>query len=185
MKIYRRQRQQYIFASFLGVVAVVNLLFFLILYRPVRSEYFRLQESIERSRLEAQARRQKIDRLEKLNAQLETSAQDRSRLFTEHFIPRNTGWSEILPQLESAVQKAGVKNLRKDYSLDQTPQYGLYSVKIRIPVTGLYPNVMKLIQDLEEAQTFFIINSIDVRGSTTPGVADVAMTLEIETFFYQ
>jgi hypothetical protein len=185
MKTYRRQRQHYLFASVLGVIGVVNLLFFLILYQPVRSEYFRLQDSIQKTRAEVQSRGQKIDQLEKLNAQLETSAQDRYRLYTKHFIPRNAGWSEILPQLESIVQQAGVKNSRKDYSIDQTPQYGLYSVKIRLPVTGFYPNVMNFIKELENADTFFIINSVDVRGSAMPGGTDVAMILSIETFFYQ
>ena len=185
MKVYRRQRQQYWFASVLVVIAVVNVLFFLILYRPTRSEYFRLQDSIQKTRIEAQSRRQRIELLEKLNTQLETSAQDKGRLFTSHFIPRSAGWSEILPMLESAVQKAGVRNLRKDYSIDKDPQYGLYSVKIRLPVAGRYPNIVNFIKELEQSRTFFIINSIDVRGSSTPGVPDVEMSLNIETFFYQ
>ncbi len=185
MKAFRRQRQQYFFGGLLAVIAVVNVLFFLILYRPTRSEYFRLQDSIQKTRAEVEARRQKIQRLEKLNTQLETLAQDRSRLFTMHFIPRNAGWSETLPLLEAAVRKAGVKNTRKDYSIADTPQYGLYSVKIRLPVNGLYPSVVNLIRELEESPTFFIINSIDVHGSTTPGNADVTMSLSLETFFYQ
>ena len=108
MKTYRRQRQHYLFASVLGVIGVVNLLFFLILYQPVRSEYFRLQDSIQKSSPAVPSRGQKIDPPEKLNAQVETSAQVRYRLYTKHFIPRNAGWSEILPQLESIVQQAGV-----------------------------------------------------------------------------
>ena len=92
MRAYRRQRQRLLFASLLGVVGVVNLLFFFILYRPVRSEYFTLRDSIEKTRIEVRSRGKKIDQLEKLNAQLERSAQDRQRLFTGHFIPRNTGW---------------------------------------------------------------------------------------------
>jgi Tfp pilus assembly protein PilO len=185
MKSYRRQRQQYIFASVLGVIAVVNLLFFLILYRPARSDYFRLQDSIQKARADIQTRRHKIERLEKLNAQLETSAQDRLQLITMHFIPKDTGWSEILPQLEGMVQRAGVKNTRKDYSPAETPQYGLYSVKIRLPVTGLYSNVVSLIKEIESADTFFIIESIDVRGSDASGVSEITMNLNLETFFYQ
>jgi len=50
MKRYRRQRQQYLFAGLLAVIGVVNLLFFFILYRPVRSEYVRLQDSIQKAR---------------------------------------------------------------------------------------------------------------------------------------
>ena len=185
MKTYRRRRQQYLFASLMGVFGVINLLFFFILYRPVRSEYFTLQDSIQKTRADVQSRRQKIDRLEKLNGQLEKSAQDRLRLYTMHFIPRNAGWSEILPQLDAMVQKTSVKNARKDYNLDDAAQYGLYSVKIRLPAQGLYPSVVNFIKEIENADTFFIINSIDVRGSPTPGAPDVSMNLNIETFFYQ
>jgi hypothetical protein len=183
MKTFPRRRQQYLFASLLGVIAAVNLLFFFILYTPARTEYFTLQDSIEKARMEIQTRRLRIDRLEKLNGQLETSAQDRHRLFTGHFIPWQAGWSEIVPQLEAMVQKAGVKNTRKDYSKEASAQYGLFSVKIRLLVTGPYANVMSFIQDLETAETFFIINSIDVRGGTPP--ADISMNLNLETFFFQ
>ena len=63
MKTFRRQRQQYLFASVLGVIGVINLLFFVIMYRPVRSEYFQLQDSIVKTRAEVRSRRQKIDNL--------------------------------------------------------------------------------------------------------------------------
>ena len=185
MKTFRRKRQQYLFASILGIIAATNLLFFFMMYRPARSEYVQLQSSIQKTRTDIQSRRIKIERLEKLNSQLETSAQDRQRLITMHFIPKDTGWSEILPQLDGMVQRTFVKNLRKDYTLSPTPQYGLYSVKIRFPVSGLYANVVNLIREIEKSDTFFIIESVDVRGGTTPGVQDVAMNVNLETFFYQ
>src|SRR5215831_924291 len=190
MTMYRRQRQQYLFAGILGVIAVVNILFFAILHRPIRSEYFRLQDSIQKTKVEVESRRQKIDRLEKLSAQLETSAQDKAELFRTHFIPRSSGWSETVPLLDMAVQNAGVKNERKDYSIDDAPQYGLYSVKIRLPVSGQYSNVVNFIKELEESRTFFIIDSIDVRSrssGTQPNAPSlgVEMALNIETFFYQ
>ena len=186
MKMYRRQRQQYLFAGLLGAIAVVNVLFFVILYQPARSQYFRLQDSIQKTQMEVNSRRQKIDRLEKLSKQLETSAQDKRALFTMHFIPRNVGWSETLPVLETAVQSAGVRNEIQSYSIDEAPQYGLYSVKIRLPVSGQYSNVVNFIRELEESNIFFIINSIDVRGrSEKQSNAGVEMNLNIETFFYQ
>ena len=187
MKTYRRQRQQYVFAGLLGLVGVINLLFFFILYQPARSEYNRLQESIERSRSEIDIRRKKIQVLERLNAQLSTLEQDRQRLFTRHFIQRDAGWSEILLKLNQMVQDAHVENIQKGYSIDQTPQYGLYSVKIRVPVEGAYPNVVNFIKDIENSETFFIIDSIDVRAGTGggPNPADIGLDLNIETFFHQ
>jgi hypothetical protein len=185
--IYRRQRQQYVFAALLGVIGVVNLLFFLILYRPARSEYYGLQESIQRLHGEVQSRKQSVERLEKLNAQLETSEQDRRQLFTTHFISRATGYSEILPKLERIAEDAAVKTTRKEYAIDEAPQYSLYSVKIRIPVTGGYSNVVDFIRSLENSDTFFIINSIDVRGAgaSTPAASEISLALNLETFFYR
>jgi Tfp pilus assembly protein PilO len=185
MKAFRRQRQQYLFGGLLAVIAVINLLFFFILYRPARSESLALQDSISKTRKEIQSRHQKIERLEKLNRQLETSAQDRNRLFTMHFIPINAGWSEIVPKLEAMVRDSGAMSVKKNYTIDKTPQYGLYGVKVKLPVTGSYSSVMDFIKDIENAGTFFIIDAIGVRSSPTTGTAEVTMDLDLETFFYQ
>jgi Tfp pilus assembly protein PilO len=187
VRTYRRQRQHYLFAILLGVIGAINLLFFFILYWPARSEYYRLQESIAHLRGDVASRRQRVETLERLNTQLSRLEQDRQRLFMTHFIPRDAGWSEILPKLNGMVQEAGVKNSQKGYTIDETPQYGLYSVKIRVPVQGAYQNVVNFIRDIEDSETFFIINSIDVHGNDTsgPGTSEIALDLAIETFFHQ
>ncbi len=182
---YRRQRQQYLLAIVLGVVAIVNVLFFLILYRPVRGEYYGLQASIERLRAETQTQQQEVARLEKLSAQLEGSEKDRQRLFTTHFIPREAGFSEILPELDDIAAKSGVRKTRVDYAIDDAPHYGLYSVKIRVPVTGEYLNIVKFIKNLEHSETFFIIDSIEVRGTAGSSNGDLSLALDLETFFYK
>ena len=183
--LYRRQRQQYLFAGLLGFIGIINLLFFLILFRPARSDYYRLQDSVEKLRVEVHTRRLSVDRLEKLNAQLETSAQDRRKLYTMHFIPRDAGWSQILQQLDMMIQKTGVTNTRKSYDIDPAPQYGLYSVKMGIPVSGQYPDIVNLIREFENSETFFIINSIDVSGNVQPGLTEIVLGLNVEAFFYQ
>ena len=187
MRTYRRQRQQFLFAGLLAVIGVVNLLFFFILYQPARSEYYRLQESVAHFRRDIDMRRERIDTLERLNAQLATLEQDRQRLFSMHFIPRNAGWSEILVRLDAMIRGAAVQNTHKDYSIEQAPQFGLYSVKIKIPVLGVYPNVVNFIKDLENSETFFIVNSIDLHGTDSPAPesSDISLGLNLETFFYQ
>jgi Tfp pilus assembly protein PilO len=182
---YRRQRRQYLFVGVIGVLAVVNLLFFLILHRPARSEYSRLQETTEKLRVEVASQQLNVERLEKLNAQLETSEHDKRRLFTGHFLMRDSGYSQILPKLEGIAQGAGVRTTRKDYNIDEAPQYGLYSVKITIPVTGGYSNIIEFMKSLENSNVFFIINSIDVRGAAGASGGDHSLALNLETFFYQ
>src|SRR6185369_14194617 len=164
--IYRRQKKQYVFAGLLGVIAIINILFFLILLYPARSEYMNLQDSISRLHQEVAVRRARIAVLENRSTQLDRFEQDRREMFTTHFVQRDTGFSEILPQLEMMGQKAGVRNSRKDYLTETIPQYGLFSIKIKVPVQGGYPNVVNFIRELETSSTFFLINGIDVRSAS-------------------
>ena len=52
-----------------------------------------------------------------------------------------------------------------DFTRDEIKQYGLYSVKIKIPVQGTYANAVNFIKTLESSDTFFLINSIQVKSS--------------------
>src|SRR5437667_11228501 len=104
-----------------------------------------------------------------------------------NLIQHNAGWKEILVQLDDMVREEEVQNTQKNYGIDQAPQYGLYSVKIRIPVVGAYPEVVNFIKDLEDSETFFIIDSIDLHGTDSPASesSDISLGLNVETFFYQ
>src|SRR5437867_1989189 len=187
--MYRRQKKQYVFASLLGAIAVINLLFFFILHRPAYSEYFNLRDSIARMRSEVAARQLSVRRLEKRSTELDRFEQDRHELFMTRFVPRKSGFAQLLPELEMMGQRAGVYNIRKDYLPEMIPQYGLISVRIKIPVQGGYNNVVNFIRKLETSKTFFLINAIDVRSSTesTPAgvTGGIGLLLDLETFFYQ
>jgi hypothetical protein len=189
-RIYRRQRQVYLFTALVVTIAVVNGLFFLILYEPTRSEYFRLQDSIRRLHAETANRSALLRQKDKIASQLETSNQDRTALVTKHFIPLDVGFVQVQPELDRFAQRAGVKKSRVDETRDSTPQFGLYSVKIKIPVQGVYSNIVNFIKQIESSDTFYIIRAIDVRSSTGdnsfPGTpTDISLDLTLETFFYQ
>jgi hypothetical protein len=193
MKIYRRQRNLYIFAGLLAVVAIINALFFLILYRPTRAEYFDFRDSTAHLRAESLMRQRQLELKEKTGQQLDTSSKDREELVSKHFIPRMVGYAQILPELDSLVQRTGVRKTRVDFndqlSVASTPQYGLYSVKIRYPVQGSYSSVVNFIKELERSQTFYIITSVDVRsgGDNTfqaAGGGNVVLSLNLETYLY-
>jgi hypothetical protein len=87
-----------------------------------------------------------------------------------------------------AVQ-AGVLRPVVDFGREEIKQYGLYSVKIKIPVQGTYANSVNFIKMLESSNTFFLIDSIEVKasGDSVPGSTSggVALSLSLETFFYK
>jgi Tfp pilus assembly protein PilO len=183
----RRKKQQYLFFAILGALAIVNLLFYLILYRPARNEYFQLQNAISTLQRELQSRNVSVARLETINSQLGRSEQDRRALLTARFLTRDAGFAAVMLKLNDMTGRAGVQNSRKDYSINAIPQYGLYSVDIRFEVQGGYANVMNFIRELEDSDTFFITKSIEVRDAADrqSGSGAVALTLALETFFYE
>jgi len=186
----RRQRHLYVLTGLVVTIAVINVLFFLILFAPARSDYFGFQESIRRLRDETSTRTVQLRQKEKIAAQLETSNQDRTALISRHFIPLDVGFVKVQPDLDRFAQRAGVRKSRVDETRDATPQFGLYSVKIKIPVQGSYSNIVNFIKEIENSETFYIIRSVDVRtsaeGTFPSGVGDnIALDLTLETFFYQ
>lgn len=185
----RRQRQLYLYTGLVATIAIVNALFFLILYQPTHSEYFKLQDSIRQLRVETASRTVRLHQKEKILAQLETSNQDRTELVNKHFIPLDVGFVKVQPDLDRFAQRSGVKKSRVDESRDATPQFGLYSVKIKIPVQGAYSNIVNFVKEIENSSTFYIIRSIDVRsGGDNPSqttVDTISLDMTLETYFYQ
>jgi Tfp pilus assembly protein PilO len=192
--IYRRQRQQYIFAGLLAVIAVVNVLFFFILNRPARTEFQRLEESIQQLRAQAGANKLFLDRLQKTSTQLDRFDKDKNALLMKHLVHRPSGYSHIVSTLESLVQRSGVRSTRISYAPDPTPHAGLNTLAVTIPLDGSYSNIVNFIRQVENSETFFLITAINLTSgggsqtSTTNASASsgtVALSLALETYFYQ
>lgn len=196
--IYRRQRKQYIFAGFLAVIAVVNVLFFFVLNRPARAEYSRLEDSIKQLRFAAAASKARLTGLEKMSNQLKAFNDDKRKLQTTHLIHRPLGYSQIVTTLEGLVQRAGLKKTRVTYNTDLVTHAGLNSVAMNIPLEGSYSSIVSFIRGLENSDTFFLITSIDLESSersqpnvssvisnSSGGGGSVMLSLSIETYFYQ
>ena len=192
--IYRRQRQQYLFAGLLAIIAVVNILFFFILNRPARVEYVRLEESIRQLRAQAGANKVFFDRLEKTSTELGRFEQDRKSLFTKHLISRDAGYSNIVSTLERLLQRTNVKSTRIGYTPDPKPHAGLNTVAVTIPLEGNYSNIVRFIREVENSETFFLITAINlssdagsgpVPAAGSGGSGNVSLSLALETYFYQ
>ena len=183
VKQFRRQKQQYLFGGVIGATGLVSLLFFLILFLPVRAEHLRLEASIERHRSETDLRGQELERLEGVNDQLETARTDRLRFLAGRFIPRQVGFAAMLPDLEELAQMAGIDRNRVQYSVDQSAQFGVYSVRINIPVRGDYGAVSRFIRALEDSETFFILDSIGLARSESGAPGELDLSLNLTTFF--
>ena len=201
--IYRRQRKQYLFAGFLAVLALVNVLFYFILNRPARTEYANLEESIKQLRLKAAIDRRSFTNVKKISDNLKGFDQDKKTLQKTRLVHRPLGYSQIVTTLEELVQRAGLKKTRVSYNQDLTPHAGLNAVSMTLPLEGSYSNIVSFIRELENSDTFFLITGISLESSgpssgqstgqpsnvisaaNSGGTGNVALSLAIETYFYQ
>jgi len=199
--IYRRQRKQYIFAGFLAVIALVNVLFFFILNRPARTEYASLEKSIKQLRLQAGANKRNLTSLEKTSTDLARFEKDKRSLEMMHLVHRPMGYSHIVSTLDGLVLRAGLKKTRVNFNIDTKKAHaGLNSVSMTVPLEGNYSNIVSFIREVENSETFFLITAISLESSarqsgqvsnvmannSNSGVAgSVGLSLAMETYFYQ
>jgi hypothetical protein len=190
--IYRRQRQQYIFAGLLAVIAAINVLFFFILNRPARTEYERLEESIRQLRAQAGVNKLSFERLDKTSTQLDRFDKDKNALLMKHLIHRTAGYSQIVSTLEGIVQRTGVRSTRITYSPDPMPHAGLNTLAVTIPLEGSYNSIVNFIRQVENSDTFFLITAINLsagaqssNANASAGPGTVGLSLALETYFYQ
>jgi Tfp pilus assembly protein PilO len=198
--IYRRQRQQYVFAIFLAVVVIVNLLFYFILTRPSQTEYATLQREIETLQKEAKNSETYLRSLTEAAGKLATFERDKNALLMMHLVQRNQGYSQIQFKLNSILSKSGVKYSSIRYNLNPDSVAGLNAVSIVVPVEGNYTNVVNFIRELENSDTFFLISQINLERTTVQepvagrpatiannaaSAGAVALSLTLETYFYQ
>jgi hypothetical protein len=185
--MYRRQKRQLLFGGLLGAIALANALFFVILYQPARTSYFGLKDSIARLQTQAATSQRSVARLEAISVQLEHSDADRKDLFTSHFVSREAGFAALLPLLNEMCARTGVIKNRVNFDEEKIEKYGLETVKIKIPVQGGYSNIVSFIKELENSDTMFIVDTIDVRpgSDSVPGGNGLELNLGLETFFYR
>ena len=199
--IYRRQRKQYIFAGFLAVIALVNVLFFFILNRPARTEYASLEKSIKQLRLQAGANKRNLTSLEKTSTDLARFEKDKRSLEMMHLVHRPMGYSHIVSTLDGLVLRAGLKKTRVNFNIDTKKAHaGLNSVSMTVPLEGNYSNIVSFIRELENSETFFLITAISLESSASAngqvsnviannsnggGAGSVGLSLAMETYFYQ
>jgi hypothetical protein len=195
--IYRRQRKQYVFAIFLAVLAVLNVMFYFILTRRSQTEFATLHESIERLEKQVGNSQKYFDQLGKSSEALGKFDEDKDRLLMMRMVKRTKGYSELLAKLDGIAKDAGVRKTSVSYTRFPTPMPGMESVAIAFPVEGNYTNIVKFIRELENSETFFLVTSIAVQrasqssgqpgalAAAAAGAGGVGLSLTLETYFYQ
>jgi hypothetical protein len=172
----------------LGALLLVNVLFFAIVFYKARSEYADLGAQIVKDTAEKARREKLVLELEETQKVLESFPSDRMEFLSRHLVSRKDAFAQIVPILDEIATDSGVRKTRVEYSAPSPiPQYGMYLVRIKLPVQGDYGAVRKFISLLQNSPIVFIVTAIDVHGGSTSEEVEesaVSLTLAMETYFY-
>lgn len=181
-KTYQRRKQQYVFAVLTGLVVLNVAAFYLLFYRPVRSEYSNLETTIARLQSEILQRRNTLERLEDAEYRMGKAQEARQVFLSSNLVSREAGYAALLPDMAAMARRSGVQHSQAQYLIADAPMYGVYPVQILEPVRGSYDEVRRYIRELESSSRFFLLDSIAIqRGEGASGELEVELAMS--TFF--
>jgi Tfp pilus assembly protein PilO len=166
--------------AILAVLAVNAVLAVLVFHRPgftlpqQQAELLRARESFE-------AAQESVHQMRDLRSKLQGALQNGDQFAREHFLARGEGFSAILTDLERRASATGLRPGGITYSLsDQEDQPGWTGVEVTLTVEGDYPDLVRFVNELEQSDLFWIINSISVAGDAA---RELRMNLQMQTYF--
>ncbi len=136
----------------------------------------------QRDRLAAQVKLLKADvaRGEKIRASLPQVKKDCDAFYSESFLDRITGYSDIETDLDSIAAKAGVKTTGFSFKQKQVKDRSVTEISIGTSVDADYPAVIQFINGLERSKYFYLIDDLQLSSAST---GMIRLQIGLHTYF--
>ena len=108
-----------------------------------------------------------------------SNERDSERFFAEVVCPTEAAFLDLIEDLESAVVSSGLSPDRRVIRRDEVEELGLARYSIGLPATGSYRQLVELIELIESAPAFVIIEGIRL-ASQDAGSA--SLQVELSTY---
>ena len=179
--------------ALLGLLLAINALFFSLALRPAGERALERREQLQRHEQEAVTRRENVERLRAVVANLDSARAQGRGFYQERFLPRATGYSAVIEELDKLARANNVQKGAVAYSEPEPVpgQSDLTAVSITTAIHGDYGNVVRFINQVERSPLFLVIDSIGAAGGRTAGPGPggpgpsgkVQLSLGLVTFF--
>ena len=136
----------------------------------------------QRNRLATQAKLLKADvaRGEKIRASLPQVKKSCDAFYSQSFLDRITGYSDIEADLDSIAAKAGVKTSGFSFKQKELKDRGVTEISIETSVDSDYPAVIQFINGLERSKYFYLLDDLQLASATTGGIR---LQIGLHTYF--
>ncbi|MBI2815660.1 MAG: type 4a pilus biogenesis protein PilO [Acidobacteria bacterium] len=155
----------------LAVLVVLNAILLFLVFRPPGRSLSERQEQLKRSKERYDVTLARVAQMRELRAKLGSAIQNDNEFTKVHFLSRNTAFSAMVSDLERLASANQVKTSSINYQLKTDPaQPGFVNVTVAMSVEGVYPELMRFINKLEQSELFWIIENVNVSASPSRGL---------------
>lgn len=165
-----RQKVKIVLAS----MALVDVAAILIYFSPLIGSETTRQAHMQQLWQELQQKTHEVVPLRGLDKKIPVAKEQIDDFYKNRFPAQD---SDISVSLGKLATENGVKIGSFKYSMKDPETLGLRRVEIEADLAGDYLQLMRFINSLERAQTFFLINSIELAGEQN-GIVRLQMKME-------
>lgn len=167
----------------LGVLAVFDLAFYLFAVMPLANREADQRLLIASLQTQVATRQSNLETSEEIAARLDEADEQGQQLVDQLTLERRTAFSELLGELGNAAAESGVEVRETAYeveSVDGSDNYGILSINANF--RGRYENLVKLLNNLDRSELFFIIGSLGASPRADSETNDLQINMRVDTF---
>ncbi len=174
------------------MLVVVNVTFFALALKPAGARARQQAETFRRLQSDLESRRKTVAQLREIVGGLDKAGGQSSDFYRAKFLPKPTGFSIVMEELDKLAKANRVRKGSVNYALGEVrgrPE--LNQVDVSTTLEGDYSNIVRFVNEVERSRLFLMIDNITVAGSDTPGAGpasathprSVRLSLRLVTFF--
>ena len=188
--VSRRPLRWRLLQGLLAALLAVNILLFFLAPKPP-GERAREQAEVERQLdQDLGSRQETVERLRNITENLDQARQQGLQFHQGKFLPKPTGFSILMEELDKLARANRVSKGTVSYSLSEVKgRPELNEVHVTTVLEGDYAKIVEFVNQVERSSLFMIIDNITLAGRGTrvktgaSKARPVRLTLDLVTFF--
>lgn len=158
----------------LAIMALVDVAAIIIYFSPLVGSETRRKAHLQQLWQELQAKTHEVTPLRGLDKKIPVAQRQIESFYKERFPAED---SEISDSLGKLANDNGVKIASIKYSMKDPEMLGVRRVEIEADLAGDYLQLVRFINSMERAQTFYLVDSVQL-GGEQGGIVRLQMKME-------
>jgi Tfp pilus assembly protein PilO len=163
----------------LTVIVILDIALVVMLFRPPSPSVAERQKRYEESHIRNNQTLSTVKQMQDLKTKLQSAIQKDREFADSHFLRRRKAFSIMIANLELLASKNKLRTSTISYGLkEEKDQPGYVQVSVKMSIDGSYTDLIQFINSLEKSDLFWLIDNMQVSGSTGSGLR---MALSMQT----